>query len=164
MNSALRHFWTINLTLMVALMLTLFPLPNWAEPFRPEWLTLAIIYWCMSLPKAIGLRTSFTFGVLLDIAMGTLLGQHALGICIIAYIFLKNHQRIRLYPIVQQGFIVMIALLIKQILFLWIYGITKRAPENLWLYFMPSIISMLLWPWVYAVMRDIQGRFLPAHR
>lgn len=163
MGNRLRIFWVIHLSLLIGLLLMIFPLPDWAEPFRPDWVALILIYWCMSLPIHAGLGTALALGLLLDVAMGTLLGQHALGLTAMSYIILKNHQRFRLYPPIQQSIIVMFVLLVKQLLFLWIYGITNRAPASLFVYFMPSVVSMLLWPWIAVVMRDIQYRFLPAH-
>lgn len=164
MASRLRIFWVIHLSLLIGLLLMIFPLPEWAEPFRPDWVALILIYWCMTLPANTGLGTGFVLGLLLDVAMGTLLGQHALGLTLLSFVILKNHQRFRFYPPIQQSIVVMFVLLMKQLLFLWIYGITNRAPANLFVYFMPSVISMILWPWVAAVMRDIHYRFLPTHR
>ena len=138
----------------------LIPLPSWVEPLRPDWVALILIYWCISLPVHTGLITGFIFGLVLDIAMGTLLGQHGLGLTLISFLALRNHQRFRIFPPIQQGFIVMIILLFKQLLFLWIYGMTKRAPDSLLLYFLSSVISMVLWPWISIVMREIQRRFL----
>ncbi len=159
MSIGLRNFLVINISLLVALMLTLFPLPTWAEPFRPDWVALVLIYWCLALPNSTGLGTGFVFGLILDIATGTLLGQHSLGLTLIAFIMIKNHQRIRVFPLAQQGVIIMLALILKLLLFLWIYGITKRAPDNLWLYFSPAIVGMLLWPWLFILLRDIRRRF-----
>lgn len=158
-----RVFWVMHSTLLAGLLLMLLPLPGWAEALRPEWVSLILIYWCIALPIRTGLGTGFIFGLLLDIAMGTLLGQHALGLTLISYLALKNHQRFRIYPPLQQGMIIMILLLMKQLVFLWIYGITNRAPDNLWLYFLPAVISMILWPWLAVLMRDIQRRLLFSH-
>lgn len=164
MNNRFKILWVINLSLLFGLMLMLIPLPEWAEPFRPNWVSLILIFWCIVMPGHAGLVSAFLFGLLLDIAMGTLLGQHALGLTLAAYIILKNHQRLRIFPLIQQGVIIMFVLLIQQLMFLWVYGITKRAPDNLWLFFMPSVISMLLWPWLFIIMRDVQRRFMPLQR
>lgn len=160
MSSPARRFAVIHGTLLAGLLLALFPLPDWAEALRPDWVALVLIYWCLNLPAHAGMFTGFFFGLLLDIAMGTLLGQHALGLTLVAYILLKNHARFRLFPLLQQGVIIMFVLIVKQLLFLWIYGITNRAPENLWLYFLPSIVAAVLWPWFYILMQEIHRRFL----
>src|SRR5688572_13750927 len=110
-NSGWRIFWIIGGTLVMGLLLTLFPLPNWAEVLRPAWVQLVLIYWVMTLPGSVGLFTGFVFGLIMDIALGSLLGQHALGLSLVSYIVIKNHQRLRLYPLIQQGVIIMFILM-----------------------------------------------------
>jgi rod shape-determining protein MreD len=115
----------------------------------------------MSLPASVGLFTAFVFGLIVDIALGSLLGQHALGLSLVVYIVLKNHQRLRLYPLIQQGVIIMLMLMIEQLLYLWIYGISNRAPGNTFVHFIPAVTSMILWPWLFVLMRDLRRRFIP---
>jgi rod shape-determining protein MreD len=158
---AWRTFWIVGGTFVVALLLTLLPLPNWAETLRPAWVELVLIYWAMSLPASVGLFTAFVFGLIVDIALGSLLGQHALGLSLVVYIVLKNHQRLRLYPLIQQGVIIMLMLMIEQLLYLWIYGISNRAPGNTFVHFIPAVTSMILWPWLFVLMRDLRRRFIP---
>jgi rod shape-determining protein MreD len=162
-NSPAQRFFVVYTTLLAGLLLAIFPLPDWAERLRPDWVALILIYWCISLPNQTSLSTAFIFGLLLDIATGTLLGQHGLGLTLVCYIVLKNHARFRLFPLLQQGLLIMLILMGQQLIFLWIYGITNRPPENLWLYFLPSVIALVLWPWLYVFMRSIQRRFLPSH-
>jgi rod shape-determining protein MreD len=161
MTSRWRTYWVINGTLLAALLLTLFPLPNWMRILCPDLISLVLIYWAMTLPVATGLSTGFIFGLIVDIAMGSLLGQHALGLSVVSYITIKGHQRVRIFPPLQQGMIIMFVLFMQQLIFIWIHGITQRAPESLFIYFVPCITSMLFWPLLYNIMRDIRHRFLP---
>ena len=147
MNIRNRRKLVITITLLISLLLSLFPLPSWAEALRPDWVALVLIFWCITMPMQIGLMTGLILGFLLDIAMGTLLGQHALGLVLVSFAVIRIHARLRLYPLIQQGFIIMCILFVKQLIFLWIYGMTSRAPNNLWLYFIPTFISLPLWPW-----------------
>jgi rod shape-determining protein MreD len=155
-----RRLLLINLSLLAGIALSIFPLPDWAAIMRPDWVALILIYWCITMPVYLGFSTAFIFGLLLDIATGTLLGQHAMGLTIVAYVALKNHARLRLFPLVQQSVMILLLLLAKQVVFLWIYGITSNAPGNLWVYFLPSVTSMVLWPWLYIFMDNVQRRFL----
>jgi len=41
----------IYLSLLVALVLMILPLPDWAQIYRPNWMALVLIYWSMALPK-----------------------------------------------------------------------------------------------------------------
>ncbi len=78
-----RANWVIVVSYLVALLLTIWPLPNWAEPFRPAWVVLATIYWCLFLPHRVGLLVTFGVGILVDTLTGSLLGEHALALLLV---------------------------------------------------------------------------------
>ncbi len=150
--------WVIVLSLLVALVLTLLPLPPWAAPYRPDWVALVLIYWCLALPERVSVGISWSMGLLLDGLSGTLIGQHALGLSVMAFLTAKLHQRIRLFPIWQQSLTVMLLLAMNQMMVLWVNGILGRPPHS-WLYWAPSLIGLLLWPWVFGLLRDLRRRF-----
>ena len=139
----------------VAFILTMVPMPDNLKMFRPEWVTLLLIYWCLALPHRTGVFTGWAVGFLLDIHFGSLLGQHAIALAIVAYLSYKLHIRIRLYPIVQQSLIVLLLVALSQMLVLWIRGISGDAPGD-WSYWLPSITSMLVWPWIFYLMRALR--------
>ncbi|MDO9371227.1 MAG: rod shape-determining protein MreD [Gammaproteobacteria bacterium] len=147
--------WVIALTLLAAFVLTLFPLPAWASLLRPEWVMLALIYWCLALPDRIGIGAAWGMGLLLDAASGTLLGQHALAFALVAYITLKLYARIRRSPLWQQALIVLALVFIEQMLVLWITGIIGQLPWR-WGYLLPTFTSMLVWPAVFLVLRHVR--------
>ena len=78
---------------------------------------------------------------------GTLLGQHALALSLIAYVCVRLHQRIRVYPLWQQALTVMVLLILHQLLSLWIDSTIGRPTRPL-SYWLPSITGMLIWPFV----------------
>jgi rod shape-determining protein MreD len=148
----------ILLTFVVALLLTIVPLPEWARYARPDWVGLVLIYWCLALPDRVGVITGWFAGLLVDLVTGTILGQHALSLTIVAYLTQRLHQRIRLFPILQQAFTVMILLILHQLLALWISRIIGR-PGAPWYFWAPSLLGMLLWPVVFVLLRNIRHRF-----
>lgn len=145
-------------TLIAAFMLAMMPLPDWAQAFRPDWVTLVLIYWTMALPASIGVTVAWFAGLMLDVSHGALLGQHALGLVLVIYIIHAQHQRLRVASMLQQSIVIFFLLLMKQALVLWVDGIMGRAPDT-WLYFMPSLISALIWPWVHIILRDLRRKF-----
>lgn len=155
-----RHHggWVIAASFIVAFMLTILPLPAWADPFRPEWVAMVLIYWCMALPQRVGVGIGWTVGLLLDVLKGALLGQYAIGMTVTAYLALKLHQRIRVHPLWQQALSVLLLVALNQLLVLWVYGISGH-PARSWLYWLPSLTSMLLWPWMFIILRDLRRRF-----
>ena len=145
-------------TTIVAFMLAIMPLPDWAVEFRPDWVTLVLIYWAMAVPSRIGVTVAWLAGLLLDVSYGTLMGQHAIGMVIVIYFIHIQHQRLRVASLLQQSIVIFFLLLIKQLLILWVDGMVGRAPDS-WLFFMPAITSTLLWPWTYLILRDIRRKF-----
>ena len=145
-------------TMIVAFMLAIMPLPDWAVEFRPDWVTLVLIYWAMAVPSRIGVTVAWLAGLLLDVSYGTLMGQHAIGMVIVIYFIHIQHQRLRVASLLQQAIVIFVLLLVKQLLILWVDGMVGRAPDS-WLFFMPTITSTLLWPWTYLILRDIRRKF-----
>ena len=150
--------WIIALSLLVALMLTAMPLPEWAVNWRPAWVAMVLIYWCMALPDRVGIGISWTLGLLLDVQQGTVLGQNALGLAVIAFITLKSHQRLRVFPLVQQAILICCYILLFQVIVLWIKSMLGIPPMH-WSYWMPAFSSMLLWPWIFIILRDVRRKF-----
>lgn len=146
------------LTIIAAFMLAIMPLPEWAVEYRPEWVTLVLIYWAMAIPSRIGVTVAWFAGLFLDVSYGTLMGQHAIGMVLVIYIIQLQHQRLRVASLLQQAIVIFFLLLVKQLITLWVDGMLGRAPDS-WLYFMPTLTSTLLWPWIYLILRDLRRKF-----
>lgn len=153
------RWWLIPLTLAVALMLAMVPLPESVAPVRPDWVTLVALYWAMALPRRFGLTFAWIAGILLDVSQGALLGQNALGAVIVVAFALQYHQRLRVAPIAQQALIVTLLLLFKQALVIWTSGLAGRAPEAPWLYFAAPLTALIFWPLLFVVLRDLRRRY-----
>lgn len=152
------RIYIVLLTILIGFLLTLMPLPEWAENFRPQWVTLVVIYWCMALPERIGVSIAWMVGLCQDVLVGSLLGQHALSMAIIAYITLKLYLRVRVLPLRQQMFTILVLLVVERILALWINWAVGYPSPSLW-YWAEPIIGALLWPWIYILLRDVRRRF-----
>jgi len=148
----------IVISFIVAIMLTAMPLPEWAINWRPAWVAMVLIYWCMALPHRVGIGVGWLLGILLDVLQGTLLGQNAIGLTILAFLTLKSHQRVRMYPLVQQALVICLFVLAYQLFSLWVRGIMGVPPRS-WTYWMPAFTSMVLWPWLFIILRDLRRRF-----
>jgi rod shape-determining protein MreD len=148
----------IYLSLLLGFILTIMPLPEWAQTFRPQWVVLILIYWCLALPERVGVGVGWIAGLLLDVLTGSLLGQHALGLAVVAFLTLKLYRRVRVLPLPQQMFTVFVLLLVERLLTLWSAAVAGYATPSLW-YWLTPMIGTLLWPWVYVILRDIRRRF-----
>ncbi len=150
-----RGGWMIALTFLVALALTALPMPAWAVLWRPAWVALVLVYWCMALPSRVGVATGWLLGLLLDVLSGTLLGQHALGLSVIAFITHQSHRWVRVLPLWQQGLSVFVLIFLYEVVVLWVNGIQGRAVEATAFWAAP-LTSTVLWPWVFVILRDLR--------
>ena len=151
----------ILISLVVAMFLTILPWPTWAEEFRPQWLAMTLIYWSLALPNRVGVFWGWVVGLVLDVVSGTVLGQHALSLSVTAYLAVELHPRIRVFPLLQQAVSVWVLLLVERLLSLWVMGAAGQPTPTLW-YWMPTFVGMLLWPWVFILLRDVRRRFAVA--
>lgn len=135
------------------------PLPDWVQTYRPHWVALILIYWSMALPQRVGLWSAFFIGLLVDTAQGTLLGQHALALVIIVYINMNFYQRVRVLSLAQQAIYVLVLLAMIQVVVAWVEGIMGR-PVPILAFFSAPFIGMLIWPWVFVILRDIRRKFI----
>ncbi len=147
----------ILVTFLISLLITLIPLPDWARPFRPQWYTLALIYWAMAHPERIGVGAGWLLGLVVDVMTESLPGQHALTLSLVAYIVVKLHTQIRVFPLWQQSVAVLILLFLEPLIATWAMGITHQPPPPP-LYWLTPVIGMLLWPWIFIILRDVRRR------
>jgi rod shape-determining protein MreD len=152
-----RGGWLVTLSLLVALFLTILPMPVWMEEFRPQWVALTLVFWCLNLPERVGVFWAFGTGLALDVVTGTVLGHHAIGFSVVAYLAVELHQRIRIFPLWQQTLFVWVLLLVERLLYLWVLGATGQPMPTL-AYWAPAFLGALLWPWTFAVLRDLGRR------
>ncbi|MCY4361216.1 MAG: rod shape-determining protein MreD [Gammaproteobacteria bacterium] len=150
--------WVILASFVLAFLLTTIPLPGWSADWRPAWVVMMVIYWCIVLPERVGVAIAWILGLLLDVYTGSLLGQNALGLSVIAYLTLRLHKQIRIFPPLQQSVLICIYLLLFQFFTLWIRGIIGVPPQH-WTFWAPVLSSMFLWPIFFMLMRSVRRKF-----
>ena len=90
-----RNAWVLPVSLLLALLLGLVPLPALLQPVRPYWLALVLAYWVLEEPEKVGLGVAFLLGVVADLAFGGLLGEQAMRLAIFAFILDRFRARLR---------------------------------------------------------------------
>lgn len=143
-------------TAIVALTLTVLPLPSWMAIARPAFLVLTVLYWSIGNPRAGGLALGFFAGIALDVFHGAVLGQHALALSFVTYIAVREHQKIRSKPVFQQCLIVFAALAVYEFIVFAIDGWSGHAVTTpvRWLH---AFTGALLWPLAMAVLGRSHG-------
>ncbi len=81
----------IPVSIIVAFILQIIPMPASIDVYRPDWLLLLLCYWTMALPNRVSLCTTAICGVVFDILYGTSLGMHCFSIVIPVYLVVANY-------------------------------------------------------------------------
>jgi rod shape-determining protein MreD len=152
-----RNVWAIWLSLALALLLSVATLPKFMEIGRPLWLALFLTYWVLALPHRVGMATAWFIGLLADVLNGTHLGLNALVLTLITFLVLSLHQRLRMFPLWQQSMVLLVVFGLAQLLHLWLNALTGSRPPTL-AFVLPALVSALLWPWVFALLRAVHRR------
>ncbi|MDR2365181.1 MAG: rod shape-determining protein MreD [Zoogloeaceae bacterium] len=93
--------WFIVLSLLAALLLNLLPVRQWLV--MPDWVMLALCFWSMREWRVFGMGYAFLLGLLMDVANGAALGQHALVYVLLHYAAASLSRRILQFPLTQQA-------------------------------------------------------------
>ncbi len=168
-NEPRRGTLIILVTFFLALVLKLVPLGESFKYFRPEWVALFLIYWCLALPHRVGLITAWVLGLIIDTTDGRFLGQHAMALTILAYFVLSFYHRIRIRPVVQQALTIFVILFLYHLLISWfniiiLYkGLATEEPPGILAAMKPHLFaaaaSALVWPVCHFFLRGLRRRY-----
>lgn len=143
------------ITVAVAMVLRVMSAFPALDELNPDWIVLVLIYWSIALPERFGVFTALFIGLLTDVLTGRLLGQYALIYALIAYFSIREHRRLRQFPLIQQCIFVFFCLLGSQSI---IFGTESmqagnRLPLSFWY---PVLSGALLWPLVFMALRYLR--------
>jgi rod shape-determining protein MreD len=156
-NESRGGFGRMLATTVLALILTVVPLPADIGWLRPDWLLIVVIYWSLVSPRLAGLAFAWFGGLLIDVTTGAVLGEHAMAFLVVSFLTHREQLRMRIFPVWQQAFWVFVLLVLYQFVLFWIDGITGQAVTT-WRRWMPAVIGAVLWPVVIAVMDTLNRR------
>ncbi|MFA3791474.1 rod shape-determining protein MreD [Aliiglaciecola sp. SL4] len=153
----LRNY-AIFLSIIIALILQIVPMPITVEQFRPDWVLLVLSYWALALPNRVNVGMAFIVGLVLDILMGTSLGVHSFAMSINIFVLVSNYQRLRNYSLWQQAFIIGTLSALYHLVVFWLQHLQTDV-IFLFTYLWPVLTSMLVWPWIFGLLRKVRRQF-----
>jgi rod shape-determining protein MreD len=146
---------TIFTTSLIALLLTVAPLPTWGAIVRPAFLVLAVLYWSIMIPR-VGLMLAFVGGLAIDVFQGSLLGEHAFALVFVSYLGIRLNLLVRAKPLFEQSLFVFAALMVYEFL-LWVIDGWSGHPLTTPARWVHTLTGGLIWPLVVGIL----GRFQP---
>lgn len=130
--------------LILALVFFLMPWPSGVLIFRPDFVLLTLIFWLVRAPNLCNIGTAWLLGLCVDLATGSMFGQHALTYTITGFFAVFYQRRLVLFSGTQQLFYVFNLLIIAQLVLLMLKIFAGDTFIG-WQYFIPSIVGVLVW-------------------
>lgn len=153
-NSRPQQVWVIYVTLLIAILLMILPLPDVLRLARPEFVVMTLIYWTMALPHRVNIGVAWFTGLIMDITTGGQLGVHAFAYAMAVFMVARFHLQLRQYPLWQQAFTIL-----SLVFLVHVVSMLNAPLTSSWHIWMPAVVSTLLWPFVYALLRKIRRSF-----
>ena len=135
----------IVFTFIVALLVNLMPWSGWWIFVKPDFVALVLLYWCIQQPRKVGFSVAWLLGLVMDVAEGSLFGQHALAYSVLAFAGIVLHRRVLMFTLRDQILHVVVLLLMNDLIVLAV-RMLAGAPFPGYGYFAGSLIAAVLWP------------------
>ena len=154
-SSNAKIYLPVVLSFLLAFSFMIIPVGHSLKWFRPDLVSLVLIYWVSNLPNRVGIFFAFMVGLAFDLLSGMLFGSMGLTLAVVAFLTMNLRLRLRIYRHWQKFMVVMLLIAFSQLIRLWIQILAGHSPAS-FLYWFSSITSALVWPFVYLVLNSYQ--------
>ena len=143
-------------SLLLGLCFNLLPWGSWH--WVPDALAIIILFWAYREPRIISLGAAFLLGLPMDVHDGTVLGQHSLSYCILAYGGVLLSRRLPSFGLLTQSLQVWPVLVVSALVSAVVKAFFGVPSSGLWLIIIATMISAILWPLVTWLLLAPQRR------
>lgn len=147
------NYGYILISIIVAMILRILPLPANIDILNPDWVLLVLLYWHIIGPNRIGILNAWVIGLLVDVLTGRLIGQYALAYALTGYICIKANKRLQPYTALQQTPIILLILLIAQSMLFWTENIHNPMAFEI-TFWLPVVTGTIFWLPLYALLHN----------
>jgi rod shape-determining protein MreD len=152
-------FVVMLLSFLCALSLNILPLPLWMKALWPLWTVLILIFWTAYFSDVLNPWLVWMVGLFEDVLQGSFLGEHALALLLAYFLARGMSRQIKTFSLASQmGKIAIILLGYQGTLFV-LQGFYLHTFNDVLLWLLPLITTLLLWPWILYFLHSIAVRF-----
>ncbi len=137
-------FGFILASFVVAYLLTALPWSGWTLLARPDFMLLALVFWTLHEPRAIGQGAAFALGLLIDVSDSMLLGEHALEYVLAVYLAQVLRVRILAFTLPEQTLHVAGIFTLSSVV-LVLLNIVLGADFPGFIFLVSPVLTALLW-------------------
>src|SRR3954468_1776389 len=135
----------IAATFVAALLVNLLPWSGGWLYVKPDFVALVVLYWCIQQPRKVGFTAAWLLGLLMDVAEGSLFGQHALAYSVLAFAGIVLHRRVLMFTMRDQILHVIVLLFLNNAIVLAVRMFAGAGFPG-YSYFAGSLTAAALWP------------------
>jgi rod shape-determining protein MreD len=130
-----------------ALVLSILPIPELISAFRPPWVLLLVLYIEYYLPGNFKLTAILIVGLLLDVLLSTVIGEHSFALLLVTWIASGKSRRFQFFSMMQQICLIGFFCLLYQS----VISFTDALLGFHYSLLMPlasALLGMFFWPWI----------------
>ena len=157
MNKRLRLHSIAALSLFLAFVVAAWPLPEWLQPWQPQWVVIVLIYWGLLHAGQVGFGLVWAFGLLNDYFTGSYLGTHVVSYSLLIFLCAHLHRLVQISNIIQHTILISF-LVVGHLLCLTLITFMTADHDLQWLDWATLPTSILLWPLVFEALQAVQRR------
>jgi rod shape-determining protein MreD len=144
----MRH---LHLRLLVgfiaALILSILPMPELISIFRPPWVLLLVLYIEYFLPGKFKLTTLLFVGLILDVLLSTVIGEHSFALLLVTWIASSKSRRFQFFSMLQQICLIGFFCLLYQAIISFMDALLGFN-YSLLMPLASAVLGMFIWPWI----------------
>lgn len=137
----------LALFFLLALVLTILPLPYGLACFRPPWVLLLILYVQFFLPNYTSLTATVVLGLCLDVLLSTLLGEHIFALVLTTWLASTRARRFHMFLLPQQMVLITLLCFVYQLV-LYAIDLYQDFNNTLLMVLGTTLLSLMIWPWL----------------
>ena len=141
----------LSLGFVLALILTIIPMPYFLSMIRPTWVLLLTLFVQCFLPKYFRVFWVFLLGLYMDVMCSSIMGEHAFALLIATWFSEGRMRRLSYYSILHQMAAAALVSLLYQLV-LYIINSFLGHPVYFWQVVAIPLISVLFWPWLHVLL------------
>lgn len=150
-------FLALPLSFFLAFVLAVLPLPQGLAYWRPEFVTMVLVFWVLNAPNLVGIWFAFFVGLMVDVLFATPFGVHALVLSAVAWMSRLSWRWLTVFSVWQTSGLVLVLVFVSLVVKRVLLGIVAVPPDSM-LYWLPALTSALLWPTVMVSLRRFSQR------
>ena len=141
------HWGLIVVSILLAVMLSIIPLPEALQYAWPDWINLVVFYWVIALPSLFGVIFGWCNGLLEDIVSFSLLGEFALGKALTGFVAAMISHEFKYFNYLERMIIVFVLQSTNIAITSWVNLLAFDTPIQ-GVFWLSALATSLVWPLV----------------